>query len=77
MNAATEHAEPSFLRVYAPAWMVLLLGLLATGGAANWFWKEAETLDAARFYTAVTNLTEHLDTRTERYAEQLERLKDI
>jgi signal transduction histidine kinase len=77
LNAATEHAEPSFLRVYAPAWMVLLLGLLATGGAANWFWKEAETLDAARFYTAVTNLTEHLDTRTERYAEQLERLKDM
>ena len=45
--------------------------------AARWFWGEAEQLDQARFSAAVTSLVEQLDTRTERYAEQLERLGDL
>jgi len=38
---------------------------------------EAEQLDQARFSAAVTAMVEQLDTRTERYAEQLERLSDL
>ena len=45
--------------------------------AAGWFWREAEQLDQVRFSAAVTSLVEQLDTRTERYAEQLERLGDL
>ncbi len=45
--------------------------------AARWFWREAEQLDQTRFSAAVTSLIEQLDTRTERYAEQLERLGDL
>lgn len=60
----------------APAWMVLAAGCLISLGAAHWFWREAEQVDRTRFGAAVTNLLEHLDTRTERYAEQLERLAD-
>jgi signal transduction histidine kinase len=45
--------------------------------AAGWFWREAEQLDQGRFSAAVTSLVEQLDTRTERYAEQLERLGDL
>ncbi len=44
--------------------------------AAAWFWREAEQLDQARFSAAVAAMVEHLDTQTERYAEQLERLGD-
>ena len=45
--------------------------------AAGWFWRDAEQLDQGRFSAAVTSLVEQLDTRTERYAEQLERLGDL
>lgn len=45
--------------------------------ATIWFWREAEQLDQVRFSAAVTSLVEQLDTRTERYAEQLERLGDL
>lgn len=44
---------------------------------ARWFWGEAEQLDQARFSAAVTGMVEQLDTQTERYAEQLERLGDL
>ena len=45
--------------------------------AARWFWREAEQLDQAKFSAAVTGMVEQLDTQTERYAEQLERLGDL
>ena len=45
--------------------------------ATRWFWREAEQLDQARFSAAVTGMVEQLDTQTERYAEQLERLGDL
>ena len=50
---------------------------MASLAAAGWFWREAAQLDQARFSAAVTSLVEQLDTRTERYAEQLERLGDL
>ncbi len=59
-----------------PACVVLLAGWLISGATAGWFWREAEQVDRLRFGAAVTNLLEHLDSRTERYAEQLERLAD-
>lgn len=64
------------MRDFAPAWLALVAGWLISGAAAGWFWREAEQVDRRRFDAAVTNLLEHLDTRTERYAEQLERLAD-
>jgi signal transduction histidine kinase len=45
--------------------------------ATIWFWREAEQLDQAKFSAAVTGMVEQLDTQTERYAEQLERLGDL
>jgi len=50
---------------------------MASRMATRWFWREAEQLDQARFSAAVTAMVEQLDTRTERYAEQLERLSDL
>lgn len=57
--------------------MILIAGFLVSLVAAVWFWSEAENLDRGRFLATVTNLMEQLDARTERYAEQLERLADL
>lgn len=57
-----------------PVGLVLLVGCMISVLASGWFWREAERLDQARFSAAVTSLVEQLDSRTERYAEQLERL---
>lgn len=70
-------SPPRRLRAFAPAWLVLAVGWLISVMAAGWFWREAEQVDRARFFTTVTNLVEQLDARTERYAEQLERFGDL
>lgn len=53
-----------------------MIGLITSGVASWWLVIEAEQTDRVRFGAAMTNLIEQLDTRTERYAEQLERLAD-
>lgn len=62
---------------FGPAWWVLIGGCAASLVAAGWFWTEAKQLDQTRFLAMVTGLVEQLDTQTERYAEQLERLGDL
>jgi hypothetical protein len=74
---AARPSPPHRLGAFAPAWLVLVVGWLVSGVAAGWFWREAEQADRVRFFTTVTNLVEQLDARTERYAEQLERLGDL
>ena len=62
---------------FRASWLILIAGCMISLVAARWFWREAEQLDQTRFSAAVTSLIEQLDTRTERYAEQLERLGDL
>ena len=64
-------------KAYAPAWLVLLMGLGASALGAHRLWQDAERADLARFQTMVTNIVEHLDSRTERYALELERFADL
>ncbi len=61
---------------FRASWLILIAGCVVSLVAAAWFWREAEQLDQARFSAAVAAMVEHLDTQTERYAEQLERLGD-
>ncbi len=62
---------------FLASWLILIAGCTVSPIAARWFWREAEQQDQARFSAAVTGMVEHLDTQTERYAEQLERLGDL
>lgn len=76
MDAGVTSARPARWRAYAPAWLVLVLGLAVSGLSARWLWLDAERADVARFQTMVTNLVEHLDNRTERYVQEVEWFAD-
>jgi signal transduction histidine kinase len=62
---------------FRPAWLTFVTGGLVSFATASWFRRDADELDQARFTATVTTLVEELDARSERYAEQLERLGDL